>query len=79
MSKRTQLYFPDQLFEELKREAKKRRTSLAELVRSALKEFLAKNKVQEWDKDPLWEMIGKGESKDGDLSVHHDRYLYGHH
>lgn len=77
MSKRTQLYFPDPLFDELKRQAKKRHCSMAEVVRSAVKDFLAKKEVQDWNRDPLWEMIGKAESKEGDLSIHHDRYLYG--
>lgn len=29
-----------------------------------------------WADDPLWKMVGAGASKERDLSVHHDKYLY---
>lgn len=36
-------------------------------------------KIKTKDKlgDPLWNMIGSSSSKDRDLSVNHDAYLYG--
>jgi metal-responsive CopG/Arc/MetJ family transcriptional regulator len=79
MSKRTQLYFPDPLFDDLKRRAKKQRSSIAEIVRSAVKDYLSKDQARDWDQDPVWRMIGQGESREGDLSIHHDQYLYGRH
>jgi len=30
-----------------------------------------------WRDDPLWKMNGAGASNEGDLFVHHDKYLHG--
>lgn len=76
MSKRTQLYFPEDLFEEIKAEAKKQKTSIADIVRVAMRDFLNRRKITDWDKDPVWGLIGKAKSKEGNLSVKHDYYLY---
>ena len=77
MAKRTQLYFPEELFQEIKEEAEKQKTSIAEIVRMAVRDFLNRKKIINWDKDPVWNLIGKIESKEGNLSVKHDYYLYG--
>jgi len=77
MSKRTQLYFPEDLFEEIKEEAKKQRTSIADIVRLAMRDFLNRQRITDWDKDTVWDLMGKVESKEGNLSVKHDYYLYG--
>ena len=76
MSKRTQLYFPEDLFEEIKAEAKKQKTSIADIVRVAMRDFIKQRKITDWDKDPVWDLIGKGKSKEGNLSSKHDYYLY---
>jgi hypothetical protein len=76
MYKRTQLYFPEDLFEEIKAEAKKQKTSIADIVRVAMRDFINRRKITDWDKDPVWGLIGKGKSKEGNLSVKHDYYLY---
>jgi len=39
--------------------------------------LLGKIKTKDKLGDPLWNMIGSSSSKDGDLSVNHDKYLYG--
>ena len=77
MSKRTQLYFPEDLFEEIKEEAEKQKTSIAQIVRLAMRDFIERRKITDWDKDPVWSLIGKVKSKEGNLSVKHDYYLYG--
>jgi len=77
MAKRTQLYFPEDLFEEIKEEAEKQKTSIAKLVRLAVRDFIDRRKITDWDKDAVWDLLGKIESKEGDLSVKHDHYLYG--
>lgn len=75
--KRTQMYFPEDVIMELKRKASKEKTTIANIVRVAVLELLKKEKTKNWEKDPLWNMVGFSSSKDGDLSVNHDKYLYG--
>jgi len=77
MSKRTQLYFPEELLERVKEEAKKEGTSMAEIVRLAVMDYLERRRERDWDRDPVWELIGRAESSQGDLSSRHDDYLYG--
>lgn len=74
--KRTQMYFYENALIELKRKAKEENTSIANIVRNAISEFLAKEKRKNWIEDPLWNMAGSTRSKDKDLSVNHDKYLY---
>ena len=75
--KRTQMYFPEDLLDELRRKADKEKTTLSHLVRSAVLELLKKDKLQNWENDPLWSMIGSSQSSDENLSINHDTYLYG--
>lgn len=77
MLKRTQMYFPEDLLDELRRKADKEKTTLSHLVRNAVLELLKKDKLQDWENDPLWSMVSSNQSKDTDLSVNHDKYLYG--
>ena len=74
--KRTQMYFPEDLLNELRRKADKEKTTLSHLVRNAVLELIKKDKLQNWANDPLWSMIGSSQSKDKELSVNHDTYLY---
>lgn len=75
--KRTQMYFPEDMLNDLKRAAKNEGATVSEIVREVVSEYIAKRKERDWNKDPLWNMIGSGKSKEGDLSIHHDKYLYG--
>ena len=75
--KRTQMYFPEEILRELKRKASEEKTTIAEIVRSAVSELLKKEKTKNWMEDTLWKMLGTSGSKDKDLSVNHDKYLYG--
>jgi metal-responsive CopG/Arc/MetJ family transcriptional regulator len=75
--KRTQMYFPEDLLNELRRKADKEKTTLSHLVRSAVLELIRKDKLQNWENDPLWNMIGSSQSRDEDLSANHDTHLYG--
>ena len=75
--KRTQMYFPEDVLRELKRKAREEKTTVAEIVRSSVSEILRKEKAKDWIEDPLWNMVGSSSSKDRDLSVNHDKYLYG--
>lgn len=75
--KRTQMYFPEEILRELKRKASEEKTTIADIVRSAVSELLKKEKTKNWMEDTLWKMLGTSSSKDKDLSVNHDKYLYG--
>ena len=74
----TNLYFPRGQYASMKQIAKKLGISIAEYVRQVLHrdiEFRAKQ--IDWENDPLWDIIGVGETKETDISVNHDHYLYG--
>ncbi|MEK6590181.1 MAG: CopG family transcriptional regulator, partial [Nitrospinota bacterium] len=75
--KRTQMYIPEDVLIELKKKAGKEKTTVADIVRNAVSEFLGKEKAKDWINDPLWNMIGSSSSGDKDLSINHDKYLYG--
>ena len=75
--KRTQMYFPEELLRELKRKASEEKTTIANIVRGAVSSLLKQEKAKNWMDDSLWNMIGASGSKDKDLSVNHDKYLYG--
>ncbi len=75
--RRTQMYLPEDILLELKRKAGKEKTTIANIVRNAVSDFLKKEKAKDWENDPLWNMVGAGSSQEGDISVNHDKYLYG--
>jgi hypothetical protein len=78
--KRTQMYFPEDMLQQVRQLADSEHTTIAEIVRSAVGEFLkkkTKKKVIDWENDPLMKLIGQIETGDGDISVNHDAYLYG--
>lgn len=78
--KRTQIYLPAELHEQVQRYAKQRGLSIAAVIRLSLQHSLARAhrlSHRTYDNDPVWKLIGAAQSKDGDLSSHHDYYLYG--
>lgn len=75
--KRTQMYFYENILMELRRKAEEENSSMAGIVRGAVSEFLAKESEKNWMRDSLWDIIGSANSKDKDLSINHDKYLYG--
>lgn len=78
--KRTQMYFPEELLQQVRQIADSEHTTIAEVVRNAVGEFLDKKKKKQidWDNDPLWDMLKQTEgSGKSDGSVNHDLYLYG--
>lgn len=75
--KRTQMYFPNDMLSKLKKKANEENTTIADIVRKAVSETLKKKRRRDWVKDPLWNMVGASSSKDRDLSINHDKYLYG--
>jgi len=75
---RTQVYIPGDIYEELKRRSKSTGLAMAEQIRRALREYLEREEgVVLREDDPIWNIVGAILTKDGDLSIHHDKYLYG--
>ncbi len=76
--KRTQVYFPDDLYRRIERQARSEDKSSAQVIREAVEKYLqGKNEEVDWDNDPLLKTVGIFESAQGDLSERHDDYLYG--
>ena len=79
-AKRTQVYLPTDLFQQVSAYARGRRLSLAAVIRVSLQDFLTKRQrpsKRAYEGDPLWRLCGAAQSRAGDLSVEHDHYLYG--
>jgi predicted transcriptional regulator len=76
--KRTQVYFPADLYRSLERRAKAEDKSSAQLIREAVTRYLEEQAAAvDWDDDPLCQAVGLFESAGGDLADRHDDYLYG--
>jgi metal-responsive CopG/Arc/MetJ family transcriptional regulator len=71
------MYFPEDLLNEVKRKAEKEKTTVSEIVRGAVRELIGNAQKKDWESDPLWGMVGASESGENNLSIHHDKYLYG--
>jgi acetylglutamate synthase len=67
-----QIYLRQEQLDALRALAKKRQLSMAELVRQAVDRLLDETPIQD---DPLWSIVGIGNSELGDLAADHDRYL----
>jgi ribosome recycling factor len=74
--KRTQMYFPEGMLNELRKKAEKEKTSISDIVRNAVAQFLSKDKSVDWGNDSLWSVASSMESGDAKLSERHDDYLY---
>jgi hypothetical protein len=72
---RTQLYLPGKLHRALKRAARQRGVSMAQLLREAAEEAVRKQALVSMD--PLEGLIGAAQGEPTDLAEEHDRYLYG--
>jgi len=75
---RTQVYIPRDIYEELRKRSESTGITIAEQIRQALREYLEREEgVVLREDDPIWNIVGAISTGDGDLSIHHDRYLYG--
>jgi len=75
--KRAQMYFPEDMLLELKKQAKQKKTTISDIVRKAIADLVRQEQGKNWESDSLWNMVGAGQSAEGDLAENHDRYLYG--
>jgi hypothetical protein len=75
---RTQVYISRDVHEELKRRSKATGLAMAEQIRRALREYLEREEgVVLREDDPIWNIVGAGSFGANDVSIHHDKYLYG--
>ncbi len=75
--KRTQVYFPSEVYRRIEKRADEEDKSSAQIIREAVEKFLEeKNRAVDWENDPLFRAIGILESETGDLSENHDAYIY---
>lgn len=74
--KRTQVYFPEKLYREVRKRAKAESKSVAAVVREAVEKHL-KEKEIDWENDPIFKAAGIIKSGVKDLALNHDHYLYG--
>ena len=79
---RTQVYLPREVHATLTQRAEERGLTLAEQIRTALDEYLARIETAEdggvlMPDDPLFQMLGMFDSGLDDLGRNHDHYLYG--
>ena len=75
--RRTQVYLEPDLAEALGRLARRRGTSMAQLIRLAARRLLAEE--QPVDEDPILGIIGLGRGGPGRVSEEHDHVLAAHH
>ena len=76
--KRTQVYFPGEVYRKIEKQAREEDKSSAQIIREAVDKFLEeKNRTMDWQNDPFFQAVGILESEAGDLSENHDAYVYG--
>ncbi|MGB9662852.1 MAG: ribbon-helix-helix protein, CopG family [Moorellaceae bacterium] len=77
MAIRTQIYLPENLYERLRKRASLTGRSMAEQIREALERYFTEIEANTpKPEDPIWQLGGRIQSKEGDFSVRHDAYLY---
>lgn len=77
MAIRTQIYLSEELHKSLQDRVKTTGKSMAEQIRESLTLYLAEAEANTpKPEDSIWQMAGRAESKDHDLSARHDDYLY---
>ncbi|GER92404.1 hypothetical protein A45J_0120 [hot springs metagenome] len=79
LKKRTQVYFPMELYRKVEKKAKRESRSSAAIIREAVAQYLEKEEEKEidWENDPIFKLVGIIKDGPTDLSVNHDYYLYG--
>lgn len=77
--KRTQVYFPEELYSKIKERAESESKSMAAILREAVERYLQEEEKEKvnWEDDTLFKLEGIMRSGLGDLAANHDHYLYG--
>lgn len=79
---RTQIYLERNNYEWLKKRSTGTNISISQQIREAIARYVVDESREEEipvlsETDPIWDLIGAGDSGLGDLSINHDHYLYG--
>ena len=76
---RKQLYITEEQERRLKLAAQREQRAEAEILRSALDRVLLPKQAarRRGRHDPLWDIVGLGRTKTGNVARNLDRYLYG--
>lgn len=74
---RTQIYLEPAQHRALEREARRRGSSISELIREAIDRWLDRRAQAGWEDDPITALVGKIPLGLADAAERHDYYLYG--
>ena len=74
--KRTQIYFPLGLFQQIRKASTAQERPMSEIIRDAMLLYFSQPQEKP-EKSPMDGIIGLGSSHEHDLSLNHDHYLYG--
>ena len=70
------MYFPEATYQKIIKKARLESKSAAAVIREAIDKYVKEGEI-DWENDPIFKAVGFFESKEGDLSINHDHYLYG--
>jgi hypothetical protein len=71
------LKVPEDVFKKANHIFRIKGIELKEYLVDFLKRVVTVEKRIDYSKDPIWNIVGLGKSEEGDVSVKHDKYLYG--
>ncbi len=77
MSVRMQIYLSRDQYDKLREKSRLTGKPMSEYIRESLGKYLEEDdRGEAQPDDPVWNIAGRGESNNGDLSTKHDQYLY---
>ena len=77
MLPRTMVYLESEQIDELRRISARERTSVTELIRRAVRDFLGAKPAGPVSPDVYRRIVGLGDSGRSDVAENHDKYLAG--
>jgi hypothetical protein len=75
--RRTQIYLEERVDQQLRQQAAAEGKSAAAIIREALDHYLARNRSEPENADPVRAMAGRFSGLPSDAAVEHDRDIYG--
>lgn len=73
---RSQILLEEWQYQYLSDEASRQDKSISQLVRELLTDWIEARRVQTWEDDPFFDLIGMVSSGDGRVAEEHDNYIY---
>ena len=71
------LSIPEEVYKKVSHIIKVRGIGLKEYLVDFLKKGVTVERKIDYSKDSIWNIVGLGRSKERDISIKHDKYLYG--